>query len=228
MNVFIVYTHHEPTSFTSAMKNVATEVLTSQQHNVVISDLYGQGFNPVAQKWDFITTSGGHFNYMLEQRHAAKLDMAFSPDVVGEIQKLQAAELVIFVTPIWWFSVPAILKGWFDRVLAMGVAWDSGKIYEAGLMRGKQAMISGAAGGPTQYYQEEGKHKSTTEQNLHSINHGTLAFCGFNVHEQFVALDVLGTDEQLRTKALQDLQFRIEHMLDSPQWHTFYGVSYNQ
>src|SRR5262249_18466944 len=105
------------------MKNVATQVLESQGHSVVISDLYGQRFSAVAKKWYFVTMSGGHFNYSLEQRHAANLEMSFSPDILGEIQKLKAADVVLFITPLWWLSVPAILKGWFDRVLAMGVAW---------------------------------------------------------------------------------------------------------
>jgi NAD(P)H dehydrogenase (quinone) len=223
MNILIVYAHHEPTSFTSAMKNMAIEALSAQGHNIVVSDLYGQGFNAVAQKWDFVTTSGGHFNYMLEQRHAARLDNAFSPDILGEIQKLQAAELILFLTPIWWFSVPAILKGWFDRVLAMGVTWDGGKIYENGLLRGKQAMIVASAGGPAEYYKPDGKHKATPQQILHPINHGTLAFCGLNVHEPFVALNVLGLDDNGRAKIMKDLQFRLENMIASPQWLTFYS-----
>src|SRR5438132_813939 len=143
------------------MKNVVTQVLARQGHSIVASDLYGQGFSAVAQKWDFVTTSGKHFNYMLEQKHAANLDLAFSPDILGEIEKLKAAEVVLFVTPIWWFNVPAILKGWFDRVLAMGVAWDGGKIYQNGLFRSKQAMLVASAGHPADYYHENGFHKST-------------------------------------------------------------------
>jgi putative NADPH-quinone reductase len=58
---------------------------------------------------------------------------------------------------------------------------------------------------------------------LHPINHGTLAFCGLNVHEPFVALSVLGLDDKGREQILKNLQFRLENMLASPQWHTFYG-----
>lgn len=218
MNVLIVYAHHEPSSFTSAMKNLASEVMARQGHTVVLSDLYGQGFNPMAQKWDFITTTGEHFNYMLEQKHAARLDWAFSPDIVAEVQKVKEADLLLVVSPIWWFSVPAILKGWFDRVLAMGVAWDSGKIYETGLLRGKQAMLIAAAGHPAEYYQESGVHRATPIQMLHPINHGTFAFCGYSVHEPFVALNVLSTSDEDRDQILHDLQYRLEHLLDSPQW----------
>jgi NAD(P)H dehydrogenase (quinone) len=200
------------------MKNLAVEVLSHQGHNVVVSDLYGQGFNPAAQKWDFVTTSGNHFNYMLEQKHAARLDYAFSPDIVSEIQKLKSAEVVLFVTPIWWLSVPAILKGWFDRVLAMGVAWDGGKIYQNGLLRGKQAMIIAGAGGPAEYYQVGGFHRANINQILHPVNHGTFAFCGMDVHESFVVLDVLGMNAAGRSEALNDLRFRLEHLIDSPTW----------
>ena len=71
----------------------------------------------------------------INRRAFNRLCQAFSPDIVGEIEKLKAAEGVILVTPLWWSSVPAILKGWLDRVLAMGVAWDSGRIYQNGLLR---------------------------------------------------------------------------------------------
>ena len=222
MNVLIVYAHHEPSSFTSALKNAAYETLSQAGHTVAISDLYGQGFSPVAQKWDFATMSGKHFNYMLEQKHAALLEMSFSPDIAGEIDKLKAADLVMFVAPFWWNSVPAIMKGWFDRVLAMGFAWDGGKFYEKGLMRGKQAIMVVACGHPSDYYQPAGQHKATVTQMLHPINYGTLAFCGFNVHEPYVALDVLATNENDRALALKDFQFRLEHFVDSPQWLTYF------
>lgn len=218
MNVFIVYAHHEPSSFTSAMKNLVTEVMMAKGHSVVLSDLYGQGFSPLAQKWDFVTTSGRHFNYMFEQKHATNLDLAFSPDILGEIQKLRGADIVLFLTPIWWFSVPAILKGWFDRVLAMGVAWDGGKIYEEGLLRGKQAMVVASFGGPAEYYNENGRHRASAVQILHPIHHGTLAFCGMDVHEPFTALNVLGEDTSGRAKLLTELNFRLEHLFDSPEW----------
>ena len=218
MNILIVYAHHEPGSFTAAMKNLAIEILSRKGHTVVVSDLYGEGFNPVAQKWDFVTSSGGHFNYMMEQKHAADLDLAFSPDILGEIQKVKAADIILFATPLWWSNVPAILKGWFDRVLAMGVTWDSGKFYEKGLLRGKQAMLIVSAGHPAGYYTQTGQHKATPNQVLHIINHQTLAYCGLDVHEPFVVLNVLGLNDTGRLKSLQELQFRLDHMADSPQW----------
>jgi NAD(P)H dehydrogenase (quinone) len=223
MNVLVVYAHHEPSSFTASMKNTVIEVLSRQGHAVALSDLYGQGFSAVAQKWDFVTTSGKHFNYMLEQKHSANLDYAFSPDIVAEIEKIQQANLILFIFPIWWFSVPAILKGWFDRVLAMGVTWDSGRIYEEGLLRGKQAMLIASAGGPKDYYKHEGKHKASINEILHPVNHGTLAFCGLNVHEPFVALNIFGSPQEILDKNLQELQYRLENLIASPNWLVDYN-----
>lgn len=205
------------------MKNVALQTLEGQAHSVVVSDLYAQGFQAVAQKWDFVTTSGGHFNYMLEQKHAANLEMSFSPDIVGEIQKLKAADIVLFITPVWWMGVPAILKGWFDRVLAMGVAWDKDKIYENGLMRGKQAILIAAAGQPEAYFEQEGRHRATANQLLYPINHTTFAYCGFNVHEPFIGLNVIDAAVESREKMLKDLQFRVQNLVSSPQWLVFYA-----
>lgn len=223
MNILIVYVHDEPSSFTGAMKNSAVETLSQQGHNVVVSDLYAIGFSPVAQKWDFVTTTGDHFNYMLEQKHAANLDMAFSPDIVAEIAKIKSADLIIFATPIWWHGVPALLKGWLDRVLAMGFAWNTGLIYEKGLLRGKQAILVGSAGGPAEFYQPDGKHKATINQILHPINHGTLAFCGLNVHEPFVALNVLGQDQPNLEQTLKQLEYRLQNLTTSPQWLVYYN-----
>jgi putative NADPH-quinone reductase len=155
---------------------------------------------------------------MLEQKHAAGLDNAFSPDILGEIQKIQAAEMIIFTTPLWWFGAPAILKGWFDRVLAMGVAWDNDKIYENGLLRGKQAVLITSAGDPANYFTVEGKHKTTPLQLLHPINHGTLALCGLDVQQPFVALNINAANDGERAQILKNLELRLQHLVDTPQW----------
>jgi NAD(P)H dehydrogenase (quinone) len=222
MTILSVYAHHEPTSLTSSLKNITFSVLTHQGHTVLESDLYGSGFSPIAEKYDFTTTSGGHFNYMLEQRHAAQENMSFAPDIVSELEKLAQADLVIFHFPLWWMSVPAVLKGWFDRVLAMGVAWDGGKIYETGLMRGKKAMLCVTVGGPEDFFRPDGKHRATVQQLLHPVQHGTLAFCGFDVLEPYIVVNSLGKSKQDIEAILSEYQFKAEHIIDSPSYfHKF-------
>lgn len=223
MNILVVYAHHEPASLTGSLKNVAVSTLTSQGHQVVETDLYASGFHPVANKYDFTTLSGGHFNYMLEQKHASDNDWAFSPDIVEEIQKLRAADIVLFYTPIWWFSVPAILKGWFDRVLAMGVAWDGGKIYEAGLLRGKKAMITAVAGGPEEFYQPLNKHRATLKQILHPVHHGTLAFCGMDVLEPFMVHSSMNKSAEDYATLLDTHKAVIDTLVENPHYLSKYS-----
>lgn len=187
MNVLLVYAHNQPDSFTASMFNTTQSLLAHAGHRVTVTDLYGVGFNAVAEKYDFATLSGGHYNYMYEQLYAARHDMAYSVDIAGELQKLQEADLVLFYFPLWWNGLPAILKGWVDRVLTMGTAWDDEHVFSTGKYRGKVAGAAVAVGQPESYYSQKGVQKASVTQMLYPFLHGTLAFCGFNVLQPFVA-----------------------------------------
>lgn len=223
MNVLVIYAHHEPTSLTGSLKNTAVSLLVSQGHEVVESDLYAMGFQPSANKYDFQTMSGNHYNYMLEQKNASARNLAFSPDIVSEVQKLKNADVLLVYAPIWWFSVPAILKGWFDRVLAMGVAWDGGKIYEEGLLRGKRVMLTVTAGGPEEYYQPLGRHKATLRQILHPIHHGTFAFCGMDVLEPFIVYSAMSKSPMEYAKHIEYHRNVIATVCTEPYYLTRYS-----
>jgi len=218
MNILSVYCHHEPSSLTSSLKNIATSVLISHGHQVVEDDLYASGFEAKAEKYDFTVLSGSHFNYMLEQRNAVKKGMAFAPDIQSEFQKVIKADVILIHTPLWWLGVPALLKGWFDRVLVMGAAWDGGKIYEQGLLRGRSVMLCVVAGGPEEFFRPEGKHKATIGQILHPIHQGTLAFCGLDVLKPYVVFNSLGLSAGGRAAVLSDYQFQIEQLSVSPDY----------
>ena len=127
MNVLIVYAHPEPKSFNGAMKDLAVETLTKAGHEVVVSDLYAQNFDPVAGPHDVTERlNSDYFNLALEQGNAADNDL-FPPDIQAEIDKVRAADFLLVQFPMWWTSVPAILKGWIDRVLAYKVAYGLGE-----------------------------------------------------------------------------------------------------
>lgn len=221
MNILVVYAHHEPGSLVGSLKNVAISSLQAAGHVVVETDLYANGFSPVANKYDFTTLSGNHFNYMLEQKHSAS-SKSFSPDIAGEIERLNAADLVLFYFPVWWFSEPAILKGWFDRVLAMGIAWDGGKIYENGMLRGKKAMVVAVAGGPEEYYQPLGKHRATLKQILHPLHHGTLAFCGMDVIEPFFVFSSMNKTVDEYASLLERHKSALDQATSQPRYLSKY------
>lgn len=221
MKALIVYAHHEPTSFTSALKNVSVQTLEANGHQVTVSDLYGQGFHPNAEKFDFTVMSSESFNYMHEQKNAAMHSMAFAPDIASEITKLKEADLLIFHFPLWWSSLPAIMKGWLDRVFAMGVAWDSrGQVFSEGLLRGKQAMVVTSTSEPGDNYQPNGIYKGTVEQMLHPFMYGTLAYCGIDVLKPFVAYDVLNKSSDQRAQMIDLYRDHIDTMIKTPQFYT--------
>lgn len=111
MNVLIVHAHNEPRSFNSAMARLAVEVLEGNGHCVVMSDLYAMQFNPVATAEDFQDRANpDYLVYALEQRHAVN-NGSLAADIAGELDKVRWADLIILNFPIYWFSMPAILKG---------------------------------------------------------------------------------------------------------------------
>ena len=123
MHVLIIHAHNEPQSFNTAMKNLALEQLQAEGHTVDVSDLYAMKWNPIASAADFGSrVNSEYLTYALEQRHNY-LRGTLASDIQMELAKLLKADLVIFNFPVYWFSMPAIMKGWIDRVLVSGVCY---------------------------------------------------------------------------------------------------------
>ena len=186
MNTLIVYAHEEPRSFNAAMKNTAIKTLEELGHHVVVSDLYRMKFKAVADRDDFLQCGDPvHLKRQAEEKRALELG-TLSHDLVLEQRKLLDADLVILQFPLWWFSMPAIMKGWVDRVMAMGFAYGGGKWYDQGGLKGRKAMLSLTTGGPEAGYSERGIN-GPMDRILYPIQHGILFFCGLEVLPPFVA-----------------------------------------
>ncbi|MGE5676403.1 MAG: NAD(P)H-dependent oxidoreductase [Mycobacterium leprae] len=197
MNVLIVLAHPEPKSFNHAMANVAVNTLQQQGHTVQVSDLYAMGFNPALDRHDFVTMANpDYLKPQFEQAQAAA-NQTFAPEVAAEQAKLRSADLVIFQFPLWWFSIPAMLKGWMDRVLAMGFAYGGGKWYDQGAFRGKKALLSFTTGGPAHIYSETGINGDINMVLFH-VQHGMLFFCGFEVIQPFAVWSAAHGDDGMR------------------------------
>jgi len=121
--VLIVHAHPEPRSFTSAMKDEAVREFEAAGCEVRVSDLYAKRFNPVASADDFTARAqADYLVYALEQRHAYAQE-SLAPDVAEEVANVIWADTVVLNFPIFWFSVPAIMKGWIDRVFRLDTAY---------------------------------------------------------------------------------------------------------
>lgn len=218
MKVFIVYAHPEPKSFNGAMKDLAVSVLTEQGHQVQVSDLYSMNFKAVADRADFLELENpDFFKYQIEQNIAYE-HKKLAPDIVAEQEKLLWSDLVIFQFPLWWFSLPAILKGWVDRVMTTGFAYGGGKFYDQGGLAGRKAMLALTTGGPPTMYSETGLN-GDLDQILFAINHGILYFVGLEVLPPFVAWSVARAGEEGRQHYLETYKHRLlnlEHLPTIP------------
>jgi len=180
MNVLIVLAHPEQHSFNGALFETAVKTLREAGHTVATSDLYRMGFNPASDRRNFTTVKDADFlKLQTEEMHAAEAG-GFAADIEAEIRKVEAADLMIWQFPLWWFSVPAVLKGWVDRVFAMGRAYGWGNIYETGVFKGKRALLSLTTGGPKEAYDHDG-FNGDIEAILRPVQRGVLEFTGFSV-----------------------------------------------
>ena len=205
MNVLIVHAHPEPASFTSAMKNAAVADFTAAGHTVVVSDLYAMAFNPVASAADFGSRGNADYlNYALEQRANGDAG-TLAPDIQSELDKLLAADLVILSFPLYWFSVPAILKGWIDRVLVSGKAYGGRRIYDQGGLKGKRALLALTTGGRDYMLSEGGIH-GDIEAILKPVLQGTLAYTGMTVLPSFVGFHVPYLKQEERAAILENFR----------------------
>lgn len=213
MNVLIVLAHPEPDSLNGALARAAQETLSSLGHAVQISDLYAMNFDPVAGAGDVIhELAGGPFNLQLEQK-AAHQNGTFEPDLKTEMDKLVWADLVIFQFPLWWFGLPAILKGWVDRVFAYGFAYGGGRWFDRGVFKGKRGLISVTIGGPATSYTASGLQGDLLAM-LKPIWYGSFEFCGIaGLHPHAIHQADNRTREAMEDR-IREFQTRLETIFD--------------
>ena len=186
VRIFIVHAHPEPNSFNGALTRAGQAALSGAGHEVVVSDLYAMGFNPVSDRRNFTTASDASYYHQQSEEANAAAHNGFSPDIQAEMDKLFWCDALILQFPLWWFGLPAILKGWVDRVFASGGRiYGGGKWYDRGVFAGKRAMCSVTIGGPPPIYSSRGLNGPIAEI-LFPINHGMLYFVGFTVIEPFL------------------------------------------
>lgn len=211
MKILIVSWHPEPESFNSAMFRTACNTLTGAGHDVKTSDLYKMQFNPVSSRKNFTSVKNpNYFKQQIEEIHATEI-RGFSTEIETELEKIEWCDLMIWQFPLWWFGLPAVFKGWVDRVFVMGRIYGLGHIYETGILRGKQALLSLTTGGAEDAYSKEGRNGDIFGI-LRPIQRGVLGFVGFGVlAPQIVYAPAHMTDEE-RKQHLAAYATRLQHI----------------
>jgi NAD(P)H dehydrogenase (quinone) len=214
LKVLLVLAHPERGSFSGAMTDAAIETLTALGHQVTVSDLYRMGFDPVSDRRNFAEAKEpDYYKQQVEEDHATETD-SFAPDVAAEIAKLEAADLLIFQFPLWWFGLPAILKGWVDKVFAFNRVYGRGRFYEKGLYRGKRALLSLTTGGSGEAaYQPDG-FNGDINGILRPIQRGMLQFLGYDVLKPQIVHGPAQSSDEERKARLAEWRARLTKIVE--------------
>jgi NAD(P)H dehydrogenase (quinone) len=136
MRVLVIYCHPVAESFAAAAHRTFLEALIEAGHEVTDVDLYAENFDPVMsrqERLDYLDTDRN-------ERPVKRYD-----------EQLAAADAIVLVYPAWWYGMPAMLKGYFDRVWLPGVAFDvtpDGRVLTERLQRIRRIVVVTTYGGP--------------------------------------------------------------------------------
>ncbi|CKG62736.1 oxidoreductase [Streptococcus pneumoniae] len=135
MNVLIIYAHPNPSSFNAAIFNHVQKGLQETNHSVTVLDLYKEQFDPVLV-----------FNEEKKRR-----DLVNEEETARYRTLVEEADTLLFIYPIWWWGMPAILKGFIDRIFVAGFAYKYEGAPPKGLLQGKKAWVINTLDSPLWY-----------------------------------------------------------------------------
>ncbi|KQT20841.1 NAD(P)H dehydrogenase [Chryseobacterium sp. Leaf404] len=165
MKHLIIYAHPNPESLNSFLKQTLAEHLWDNGHEVVIRDLYQLKFNPVLS---------------LEDMQGQRMGKV-SDDVQKEQEYISWAHHITFIYPIWWTGMPAIMKGFIDRVFSYGFAYRYDQGIQKGLLTGKQTTIINTHGKSKADYEDIGMDKAMSL----TSDKGIFTYCGLEINQHF-------------------------------------------
>ncbi|MCA1404166.1 NAD(P)H-dependent oxidoreductase [Ensifer sp. IC3342] len=223
MKVLLVFAHPEPHSLNSALRDVAIAELEAQGHQVRVSDLYAERWKSEVDHADFRSLAPNARLKVAKASGEAFAANALTEDVKAEHEKLLWADTLILQFPLWWYGMPAILKGWVDRVYAYGFAYGVGEHsdkfwgnrFGEGTLAGKRAMLLVTTGGWEEHYSARGIN-GPIDDLLFPINHGILFYPGYDVLPPFVAYRVDRLDEDGFHAAAERLRERMRTLDTTP------------
>ncbi|MGP5050831.1 flavodoxin family protein [Brachybacterium sp. JB7] len=213
-----VYAHPRGSSLNAHVYREGVSTL-AQDHRILTSDLYAQGFDPVLRESDlgrFSGSPGGVADLLGE----AFTEQQLLPDVREEQWKIAEAELLVLQFPLWWYGMPAILKGWFDRVLTAGFA--HGEVdprtglplrYGDGGLSGRRALIIVTAGEDARSIGPRGI-SGDLDSLLFPLTHGALWYSGVETYALHTIYDADDLDTERVDDEIQRLRDRLRGLSD--------------
>ncbi|KAI3327067.1 Flavodoxin-like protein [Xylariaceae sp. AK1471] len=216
MKVFIIFAHPEPQSLNGALLRTTVDELEAQGHEVQVSDLYAMQWKCQVDRADFPHLLPDARLKVAYASAEATASNSLTDDVKREQEKLLWADTVIFQFPMWWLGMPAIMKGWFERVYSLGFAYGVGEYtdtrwgdrYGEGKLFGKRAFLVVTLGGWREHCSARGI-SGPIDDLLFPINHGLLYYTGFEVLPPFVLYQADRSDDAIFKSTADELCQRL-------------------
>jgi NAD(P)H dehydrogenase (quinone) len=217
---FWLYAHPRRGSLNDRLFNEGTRAL-SERYTVSTSDLYAQGFDPVLSDRDLgdLAEKPGNIGELAGEAYSQG---QLSTEAIEEQAKLAAAELLIIQFPLWWYGMPAILKGWFDRVLTSGFAYGDvdpelgvPRRYGDGGLVGRRALIVVTAGEDAGSIGPRGI-SGDLESLLFPLTHGVLWYVGIEALDLHVVHDADGLNAAEVDREVERLRERLRTVETEP------------
>ena len=193
MKYLIVYAHPNPKSFNHAILETISGELKKKKKEFKVRDLYKIGFNPVLSTKDLSSIQNG----------------AVPADIKKEQKFIDRSDTIIFIFPIWWSAMPAMLKGYIDRVFSLKFAYDITEDAVLGLLKGKKVFLVSTTGATKEEYEKMGAFKM---MNM-AMDMAIFQFSGMEVigHQYFSGVPYIS--QQDRKKMLKELKLLVKDKL---------------
>ncbi len=195
MKHLIVYTHPNPGSFNHAILMAFVNELEQLDQELRVRDLYALGFDPVIKMSDYEAVARGEV----------------PEDIRAEQGHILWADLITCIFPIFWAGLPAVLKGYIERVYSQGFAYRIGKAGFTGLLKGKKVVIINTTGGSLKLYESSGMLDSIRQ----SVDGGIFGFCAMEVVGHKFFMNVPGATLSQREEMLGQVRSMARALCDS-------------
>jgi NAD(P)H dehydrogenase (quinone) len=206
MKAHIIFAHPELKSFNGQMRNTAIQTLEAFGFAVSVSDLHQMKFKASADQDDFIELYNKDFFDIQTEQAIALQKNTFTNDIKNEHQLLEDADLIIFQFPLWWYSMPALLKGYIDRVFSMGWAYGGGQA-----LQGKKILVSMTTGAPDFAWTPE--KRGTIQEIFKHLFIGTFGLCGMEATEPFIVYGAKRKTETEKIETFENYRKHIENIV---------------
>ena len=192
MRVLAVFCHPRRDSFTGALLDAFAAGIAQAGHDVELVDLHREGFDPRFRPEDYA------------QFRAEPMPQ----EVLAEQRRVDRSDALAFVFPVWWWSFPAMLKGWIDRVWSEGWAYTFTPERSKGMLRDRPAILLGSAATGAATYRKYGYDAAMKVQ----IETGILGYCGITRCAAHIFHDVDSDAEARRVHLIRAREIGFEFL----------------